>query len=150
MLNHIEGHPNALSGFFKESDISMGVFYPNHYIIATFPSFDIAKQGYFGLKKEGFSDDEVLLVRSGEALDFFQQFQDHAGIWGNLMTELSRFFDTEARKADDDIERARRGAGFLVIHSPTELEAYRIRDILAPFSPIAMHWYLPGAIQSLV
>jgi hypothetical protein len=150
MPTQIEGNTNRLSGFFRESDISMGVFYPMHYIIATFPSFEVAKLGNLALKKAGFNDDEVLPVPGSEALDFFKQFQDHAGIWGNLMTELSRFFDTEASKADHDIERAKAGAGFLVIHSPTEREANRIREILAPLSPIAMHWYLPGAIQSLV
>lgn len=150
MSNHVEEHTNVLSGFFKESDTSMGVFYPKHYIVATFPSFEIAERGNFALRKAGFSEEEVLPVPGDEALDFFHRFHDRVGIWGYFMTELSRLIDTEATKADKDIERAKQGAGFLVVHSPTEHEASRIREILAPLSPVAMHWYLPGAIQSLV
>jgi hypothetical protein len=146
----IAERPNPLAGFFKEPETSMGVFYPTHYIIATFPSFEVAKQAKLALRSNGFSEDEVLPVSSAEALDFFRQFQDHAGIWGHLMTELSRFIDTEATKADKDIERAKHGAGFLVVHSPTEKESKRVQEIVAPLSPIAMHWYLPGGIQSLV
>jgi len=149
MFSHTE-HANALSSFFEEPETSFGVFYPRHYILATFQSFEVTKQACFALRKAGFNDHEALALSGGEALDFFEDFRDRAGIWGNLMREFSRFIDTEATLVDKDIRRAQKGAGFLVVHSPTEHEASCVRETLAPFAPIAMHWYLPSGIQSLV
>lgn len=150
MSNHTESHEPELSTFFKESDRCLGVFYPKHYILATFPSFAAAKQASLALRKAGFGEDEILAVPGSEALRFFEAVHDQAGLWGGLMTEVSRFFNTEAAFVDEDVERARDGAGFLAVHSPTEHESILVREIVVPFAPIAMHWYLPGAIQSLI
>ncbi len=150
MSNLTAEHPKGLSAFFKESDTSLGLFYPRHYILATFSSFEAAKQAYLELRKAGFDDDEVIPVSGSDALDFFEEFRDHAGIWGHLMIEFSRFIDTEAMFLDKDIRRARRGAGFLAVHCKSERQAQRIREISAPLAPLAMDWYLPAAIQSLV
>ena len=52
----------TLTNFFKESDSRLGVFYPKHYIIGTFPTFEKAKEGAQALLRAGFSGDEVLAV----------------------------------------------------------------------------------------
>jgi hypothetical protein len=139
-----------LCTFFKESDTSFGVFYPKHYILATFPSFGLAEQANFALRKAGFGEDETLAVTGGEALEFFRKFHDEAGLWGSLMNEVSRFFDTEAVLVDQDVQHAKEGAGFLAVHSLNERASQRIREVVSPFAPIAMHWYLPAAVQSLI
>ena len=66
------------------------------------------------------------------------------------MTMLSRAFGTEQLFVDDDVERARAGAGFLAVHSPEASEAAHIRALLEQFEPRAMHWYEAGGIQSLI
>jgi hypothetical protein len=140
----------TLASFFKESDSKLGVFYPKHYVIATFPSFEITEQAAQGLRKAGFSDQEVLAIPGSEILEFFEEFQANASVGSGVMTTLSRALGTEQIFADDDVEKARTGAGFLAVHSPEETVANCICAILKPFEPCAMHWYEAGGVQSLV
>jgi len=51
---------------------------------------------------------------------------------------------------ENDIRRAREGAGFLAIYSPLEIESQRICELLKPFGPIAMQRYLASGIESLI
>ena len=141
---------SKLSAFFKESDESFGVFYPKHYIMATFPSFDAATKATQALRGAGFAEDEVLAVTGTELLSFLKEFRHDAGVWGEIMSEVSRFFDTEARKVDDEAREAEGYAGFLAVHAPSEAEKDRIVEIVKPFAPSAMRWYLLTGIVSLV
>jgi hypothetical protein len=140
----------TLTNFFKESDSALGVFYPKHYIIATFSTFDKTKEAAQALRKAGFSEDEVLAIPGEEIIRFFEEFHAHAGLWSGVMTMLSRAFGTEQLFADDDVERARAGAGFLAVYSPEASGAAHIRSMLDPFEPRAMHYYEAGCIQSLI
>lgn len=139
----------TLSHFFKQSDSSLGLFYPKHYIIATFSTFDKTKEAAQALRRAGFSEDEVLAIPGSAILKYFEEFHAHAGLWSGVMTMLSRAFGTEQVFADDDVERARAGAGFLAVYSPENAQAEQVRSLLAPFEPRAMHWYEAGGIQSL-
>jgi hypothetical protein len=140
----------TLTNFFKDSASSLGVFYPKHYIIATFPTFDKTQEAAQAVRKSGFSEDEVLAIPAEEILKFFEEFHANAGLWSGVMTMLSRAFGTEQIFVDDNVECARAGAGFLAVHSPEASQAERIRAMLEPFGPSAMHWYEAGGIQSLI
>jgi hypothetical protein len=141
---------STLTKFFKESDSTLGVFYPKHYIIATFPTFDKTKEAAQALRKSGFSEDEVLAIRGDQILKYFEEFHSNAGLWSGVMTMLSRAFGTEQLFADEDVVRARAGAGFLAVYSPEASQGAQIRELLKPFEPGAMHWYEAGGIQCLV
>ncbi len=140
----------TLTNFFRESDSNLGVFYPNHYIIATFPTFEKTEQAAQALRKVGFSDNEVLAIRGEEILKFFAEFRANTGLWAGVMTMLSRGFGTEQVFADDDVQRARAGAGFLAVYAPDESAGTRVRAQIEPFEPRAMHWYRPGGVESLI
>src|ERR1700722_16486146 len=85
-------HMTALTGFFKDSESSLGVFYPKHYIIATFETFASTNEAALELRKAGFHEDDVLAIPGSEILDFFVEFRSHAGLWTGVMTMLSRSF----------------------------------------------------------
>ena len=140
----------VLSTFFHESDKSLGLFYPKHYIIATFPSYTAAKNAFQELRNSGYSEEEVLLATGEEVLEYFQHFRDDAGLLGVVMRNLSRIFATEVTYADQDIQHAREGFGFLALYAATDEDAQRIRDKIAPFGPNSMDWYLVGGVRSLV
>ena len=140
----------SLTNFFKETDSNLGVFYPTHYIIATFPSFDKTREAAQELRKAGFSEDEVLALPGSEVVKYFEEFRAHSGLWAGVMTMLSRGFGTEQVFADNDVELARAGAGFLAVYCPDDAVAARVRAAVAPFDPRAMHWYESGGIQSLI
>ena len=138
------------STFFKESDSSLGVFYPKHYIIATFPYYSVAKEAYQALRNTGMREDEVMLATGWEVLEFFKHFREDAGLWGIVMRPISRFFGTEAAYADQDIEQAREGSGFLAVHSHTEEQTKFVMKQVRPFAPSSAEWYLTGGIRRLV
>lgn len=140
----------TLTSFFKESDSSLGVFYPTHYIIATFLTFEKAQEAAQALRRAGYAQDEILAIPGEEVLTFFEDFRAHSGLWAGAMTMLSRAFGTEQVFADHDVENARAGAGFLAVHSKEQAETNRIRALLEPFGPRAMHWYESGGVEALI
>jgi hypothetical protein len=140
----------TLTNFFKESDSQLGVFYPVHYIIATFSTFGKTQEAAQALRTAGFAPDEVLAIPGSEVLAYFEEFRAHSGLWAGAMTMLSRAFGTEQVFADADVQRAQAGAGFLAVHSAEDSVTARARALLQPFEPRAMHWYESGGIQSLI
>lgn len=139
----------TLATFFKESVSTLGVFYPNDYVIVTFHSFATAEDAVHLLRKEGFCEDDVLAIPGSGILEFFAEFRANSGLWAGVMEVVSRAFGTEQIFADNDVERARAGAGFLAIHCSNEVDKLRIQALLVPLQPVAMHWYRPGGIELL-
>lgn len=121
-----------------------------HYVIGTFPTLEKTKEAAQALRRAGFSEEEVLAVPGSEIFLYFAEFRANASLWASAMTTLSRAFGTEQVFADDDIERARLGAGFLAVHSPDEASTARVKALTEPFDPRALHWYQAGGVQSLV
>ena len=140
----------ALTTFFKTSETSLGVFYPTGYIIAIFPTFTASEKAAQALRGSGFSEDEVMALPATEILKFFEEFRYRAGLWSGVMTMLSRAFGTEQVFADNDVEHARAGAGFLAVYAPLETDKSRVQALVTPFEPVAMHWYESGGVESLV
>ena len=150
---HAPAPPGARSrlwDFFNGSDISFGVFYPGRHIVAIFPSFEAAKQAEAALRDAGFNEQEILAIPAEEMLQFLEEFRLRTGLWGVLMAVLSRIFGTEEVFVDDDIRRAREGAGFLAIYSPEDGESERIRQLFEPFGPVAIQRYMAWGIQRLI
>jgi|HubBroStandDraft_1064217.scaffolds.fasta_scaffold92367_2 hypothetical protein len=141
---------SELAELFQEQETRMGVFYPTGYVVAVFRSLDQAKSAHQIVCRAGFTQADARAVPGSDVLDYFDELSAQTGIWGLVMTEFSKAIDTEASFQEKDIKVAKRGAGFLVIRSETEEEAERIRGILAGSGPLAMQWYGPGAVYSLV
>ncbi len=141
---------SELATLFREPETSLGVFYPKHYVIATFPSFDAAKSANQALMRLGFDETQSRAVSGSDLLDYFDELHAQTGFLGDLMAEFSRLIGTEASFADDYARQAHHGAGFVAAHCSTEDEAQRICDIVRPFEPVAMQWYRAGAIRSLI
>jgi hypothetical protein len=103
-----------------------------------------------GFSEAGFGENDSKAVTGSDLLEYFDEIHEQTGVWGSLMTELSRLIGTEAVFADNDRKQARHGAGFLAVHCSTEAKAEKIRKILQPFEPVCMQWYWAGAIRSLI
>jgi len=140
----------TLTNFFKHSDSTLGVFYPTHYIIATFPEFAKAKEAEQALRCLGFGDDELLALQGSEILQYFAEFRADSGMWADAMKMFSRGFGTEQLLVDADLCEARKGAGFLAIYSPSQAVTTSVQSTLKRFDPIAMHWYHTAAVESLI
>ncbi len=140
---------SKLSNFFHGSDTHFGVFYPKNYLLAIFPNLTDAQSAQHHLQMSG-CEDETMISASG--LDVVSFAEGHAagdGIWGILMTNLSRLIGTEAVYADQDLAEAQKGSAFIAVHCPTEKSKVHTWNLLAPRHPLAARYYSLAGIEHL-
>ncbi len=137
---------SLLSGFFKESDTQLGVFYPKHYLIAVFHDSRAAQQAVQDLRRAGFADDEAIAVAGQEFVDLAKE---ETGPGNFVMQALSRFFGTEQKTHDADLKKAQRGAGFVAVHCPSNESKRGAWTILQPEHPLAARYYSAAGIEHL-
>ncbi len=142
---------NRLAAFFKDSGTSLGnVFYPTHFVCATFRSYDTAQQAVRSLRYAGFPEKEMLAVSSSEMLTFFKELHQKEGAWSDFKEALFRvILDTEAKFCNRNIELAQEGASFIAVHSLTQDDATHIALIARTFSPLSMQWYRTLVVEKL-
>jgi len=139
---------SELYRFFKGSATTLGVFYPTYYIFASFPSLQHAQNAAKILEAAGFR--ETIAASAAETFAFMNEIRSEVGLWGALMSSISRFFGTEEVFVEIDLAKIDAGAAFLAVYCRREEQAERISDLVMPFEPIAMQLYLPGGIRSLI
>jgi hypothetical protein len=139
-----------LRAFFMTSTSALGVFYPMHYIIATFPDDAICHEAVERLHRSGIPKEEAIAATALEVVTFFRTFRKDAGVLGDIMRPLSRFIDTEAVFSDANIVLAKAGVGFAAIHCETQEKAASILEALKPQLPDTAVWYLATGVRSLI
>jgi hypothetical protein len=137
---------SLLTNFFKESDTQLGVFCPNHYLIAVFRKLETAQRAVEKVRITGFAQDEVI---SAAGPDFIQLAKEETGLGSFLMQALSRFFGTEQMSHDGDLDLAEKGAAFVAVHCPTEKTKTEAWKVLQPEAPLAARYYANDGIEHL-
>jgi hypothetical protein len=137
---------SLLTGFFKESDTQLGVFYPKHYLIAVFGDARAAQKAVKQLWAAGFPEDEAIAVAGQEFMDLAKE---ETGPGNFVMQALSRFFGTEQKTHDSDLGRAQRGAGFVAVHCTTDETMQQAWTMLQPENPLAARYYSSAGIEHL-
>jgi len=140
---------SELATFFHGADTHFGVFYPTHYVLAIFETFEDAEKARQQLIASGWKGEEVIAVPGDDVVHFATEHWRKDGLWGLLMRELSRLFGTEAPYADHDLELAKRGAGFLAVHCRNEHEKDPAWSRLQPAHPLVARYYAFGGIEHL-
>jgi hypothetical protein len=140
---------SQLAAFFKGSDTRLGVFYPEHSLIAIFSNFERARSAKANLSRAGFSDDEALAVSGSDLVDLIHEESAKAGLFGYVMREFSRFLDTEVVYTDNDLTRARRGAAVLAVHCPDERSKSGAWNLIKTAEPVAARYYAASCIEHL-
>ena len=137
-----------LAEFFKGADTRLGVFYPEHYLIAVFPDLSSAKAAQLKLRGGGFSEDEVTAVPGTDLAGLVKE-ESEQHLLGSLMTEFSRFLHTEAAYTDDDLKMARRGAAILAVLCPDDRAKKTAWTQVQLLHPMVARYYGPGGIEHL-
>jgi hypothetical protein len=137
---------SLLTHFFKGSDTRLGVFYPNHYLIAVLLNLETAQRAAKKLRLMGFAEDEVIAV-GGQ--DFIELSKEETGLGAFLMQALSRFFATEQKSHDSDLYLARHGAAFVAVHCPLEKTKQDAWSVLQSETPLAARYYARDGIEHL-
>jgi hypothetical protein len=138
-----------LTTFFKEADTQFGVFYPKHYLLAIFSNLADADRAKGELNHAGRADEDVISVSGEEVVHFAEDHVLHDGVWGMLMTRLSRIFGTEALYADKDLAAAKKGAAFVAVYCPTEKLKADMWRLLETSHPMVARYYHFGGIEHL-
>jgi len=138
-----------LTSFFRGNEISFGIFYPKQFVVAVFWSLETADKAAEALRQAGFAAHDVIAAPGSEVLDHVAELRAQTGLWGQLMREMSRFFDTEANLIDQYVSWAKRGAAFVAVYSREEEDATKATEILKPFAPVAAHWYNASFVRTL-
>ena len=107
---------NRLSAFFKSRDTHLGLFYPEHYLLAVFPNFAQADRAQEKLRHAGCGEEDVISVSGEEVVYFAEDHWLQDGLRGFLMRWLSRLLGTEEAYADKDLKTAKNGAAFIAVH----------------------------------
>jgi hypothetical protein len=115
----MEAAMNRLPAFFRGRETHLGLFYPEHYLLAVFPNLAQADRAQEKLRHAGCVED-VISVSGEEVVHFAQDHWLQDELWGFLMGWLSRLLGTEEAYADKDLQAAKNGAAFIAVHCPTE------------------------------
>jgi hypothetical protein len=140
---------SLLSTFFQDKDVEFGVFYPKHCLLAVFESLVDADGAKEQLTRAGFANSAVISVAGEEVVHFAQDHVLKDGLWGVMMTELSRTFGTEALYADKDLAAAKKGAAFVAVHCPSEKIKTKAWKALEPTHPLVARYYSFSGIEHL-
>jgi hypothetical protein len=140
---------SRLSTFFKDSDTQFGVFYPKHYLLAVFPNLADADGAKRELNRSGRAEEDVISASGAEVVEFAEEHLLKDGLWGRLMTEMSRAFGAEATYADSDLAAAKSGAAFVAVHCPTDTVKTEAWKSLGARHPLVARYYSFGGIEHL-
>ena len=140
---------SRLAAFFKGADTRLGVFYPDHALIAIFANIKGAQNAKGKLSGAGFSDDEALVAPGSDLIDLVDEESARSGVLGYLMKTVSHFFHTEAVYTDHDLMYAKQGAAVLAVHCPDERTKNAVWRLIAPTDPLVARHYSIGGIEHL-
>ncbi len=135
--------------FFKDSDTSFGVFYPEHYTLAAFRDRDSADSAAKAAIEAGFDIEDVRAV-DGQFLADTLESQRNAGFFDRLKAEIADAVGTETSYIELDQEYAERGAAFVFIYSPEDGDRERVEKVLRASGAIYARTYRPLVIESLI
>jgi hypothetical protein len=141
---------NAASFFKREAGESFGIFYPTGYLVAFFPSHEVAEQARKQLMAIGYKGDQVMVMSGPQFEDLYERAQENASAWSKLTSEISRIIGSEELYLDVDRKHAQSGAGFLAAYCPTQEEGQRIFHLLKPLEPLSMRRYTSLAVDRII
>ena len=114
-----------------------------------FPTLEDAEQAKNQLNGPGRGYEDVIAVPGEEVVQFAEDHLINDGLWGLLMTKLSRLLGTEAVYADKDLAAAKKGAAFVAVYCPTETAKTEAWKFLRLRHPLVARYYSAGGIEHL-
>jgi hypothetical protein len=135
--------------FFKQSDTSFGTFYPKHYIIAGYPSFDAARAAESAFTESGVDANDVRAATGDFVVNNLEAHHD-ANWLQRAQAHVAEFAGTESGFLADDADLARKGGAFLFLFAPHDQHVAHARSIFAAHRPEYARRYLHVAIEHIV
>lgn len=135
--------------FFKQSDAAFGTFYPKHYIVAGYPSFEAAHAAENAFAASGIAADDVRAASGDFVVN--QLEAHHEANWPERTeAQAANFAGTEAGYLEYDAELARHGGAFLFLFAPDDRSVDHARKVFAQYRPNYARRYLRVAIEPII
>jgi hypothetical protein len=135
--------------FFKQSDTSFGTFYPCHYIVAGYPSFETAQAAEQAFTASGVDADDVRAATGDFVINRLEAHRE-ANWLERLEAHIAEFAGTETGFLEDDAELARNGGAFLFVFAPDDARVTHARTVFELHRPAYARRYLQVAIERLI
>lgn len=134
MKNNVRENPLKQSQF--------GIFYPVGYIVAGLRTEDDAQQVQQALKTGGYDDNDCLLFTAEEVAGMADEnLERNQGFLARLGAS-----DKAVKK---HLEEANKGAAFLLIYAPNDIDVERVMNVLHRTQFVFAHRYHRLAIEEL-
>ncbi len=134
--------------FFKESDTSMGVFYPLHYVLAAFDNDVRGNEIRQRFIAAGFADDDVAVVDGRFLVDRLESIEGST-LMEKAGQKLVHAIGTEFGYIDDDRKTAARGGCFLFAYTPDQESTDSAIELLKFAHPIYARRYNLAGIHRI-
>ncbi len=135
--------------FFKESNTSMGVFYPLHYVLAAFDSEALAEEAYRAFVDSGYDEEDVTSV-SGSFLVKHIESTESSSIAERVGQSIEKGAGTEFAYIEDDRKMANRGGAFLFVYAPDDTATEDITARLRRLHPIYARRYNKLGVHRII
>jgi len=135
--------------FFKQSDTSFGTFYPKHYIVAGYPSFDEARAAESAFTESGVDATDVRATTGDFVVNHLEAHHD-ANWLERAQAHMAEFAGTEADLLKGDAELAHNGGAFLFVFAPRDSHVNNARKVFARHRPSYARRYLQIAIEHII
>lgn len=135
--------------FFKRSDTSFGTFYPRHYIVAGYASFDAALAAENAFTASGIDAQDVRAATGDFVINQLEAHRE-ANWLQRAQAHVAEFAGTETGFLQDDAELARSGGAFLFIYAPDDHRVNHARNVFEQHRPAYARRYLQVAIERLI
>ncbi|HET7932332.1 MAG TPA: hypothetical protein VFL63_13215 [Rhodanobacteraceae bacterium] len=135
--------------FFRQSDTSFGTFYPKHYIVAGYPSFDAAQAAENAFTASGTSGNDVRAATGDFVVNQLEAHKE-ANWMERTQAHVAEFAGTESGFLQTDAELARTGGAFLFVYAPDDDHVQQARTIFTTHRPAFARRYLQVAIERLI
>ncbi len=140
---------NRLSEFFQYTHNDSGVFYPNHYLVAFFSSLAEADSAKQDVNHAGLLAEHVISVPGEELVHYAEARLLKDGLWGVLLTELSRTIGPDPASSDRGLVPAKSGAAFVAVRCSNQTAKATAWKSLETTHPLAAHYYSAGGVEQL-
>lgn len=135
--------------FFKKSETSLGVFYPLHYIVAGYDTYEDAKAAEAAFRDSGIAAEDVRAAM-GDFVAAQLETRTDRNLLDQLKNKLVNFVGTEKGYITEDKNHARDGGAFLFVFAPDDESAAHAKSVFAEHPPVFARRYLRIAIEQIV
>ncbi|HLI17458.1 MAG TPA: hypothetical protein VKV22_04205 [Rhodanobacteraceae bacterium] len=135
--------------FFKKGETSLGVFYPLHYIVAGYDTFEDAQAAETAFRDSGVAAEDVRAAPGSFVAGQLETRPDR-NLLDKIENAVVKHVGTEKAYTTEDKMHAQDGGAFLFVFAPNDDDAANAKQVFTRHPPVFARRYLRVAIEQIV